>query len=280
MDIKHVQTNPSQEQMAMKERVSISFYEEQQNELKSRHQKILSKLKKIKVDAEFIEILRCFFCLEDETGKKENEGPSLHLCTYMETLTTELDELVRQKEISDINLALLEVLIRFNFNKEIVYKYFRDKLRSELKKHKGEEPELLRRWLVECESTGVRKDMAYDPNCLDLSYDMINEVRKQKRIFLIDNEILYPLQFKEHASVYCIIISMFIRIQAILVPIDNTTIHRTIQKATRGPRNKEYELGSIRTYFTKPTLASIKEAKLLLKRALDELEKFEDEQGR
>jgi len=243
-----------------------------QETLKKQHIKILNKLKEHQFDNELRTIFSRFFNLEDE--QKDKREATVQMLEYMKALTDELFELFSEKNPTQIKVRLFQVLIRFNFNKESVYKYYRNRLEKLLKESNGNEQAVLIQWQIESQ-TPVRRDMAYNKCSNTLSSDIQAEVEKRRKYFLQMNSIVHPIQFSEHVGVYVAILRFFKDAGVIKEPPSMNVLFHTVREITRGPDNKQYEFNTIRNRFGLDYDKNVKEAREVLLKVIRHIDCYE-----
>jgi|GEM_PF-2402889 len=244
----------------------------EQEMLKKQHTKILNKLKEHQFDIELRTIFSRFFNLEDE--RKDKAAPTLHMLEYLKALTAELFELFSEKKPTQMNVRLFQILIRFNFNKESVYKFYRNRLEKLLKESDGAEQEILIQWQIES-LTPVRSDMAYNIHSNTLAADIQVEVEKQRKYFLQMNSTVQPIQFSIQVGVYVALLRFFKDAGVIKEPASMNGLFYTIREVTRGPDNSQYEFNTIRNRFRLDFDKNVKEAKAVLLKVIDHIDYYE-----
>jgi len=262
----------------------FSIYYNEHEKLSQSHKKILSILKKYKFDAEFINILSHFFYLEDE--RQTSDGPSCHMVQYLHTISAEILDVLTQKSNkgghknkNHIELKLFQVFIRFNFNKESIYKYLVKKIDEILEANRKKEEETLRMLLIES-GTPVRKDMAYNQKANSLAKDIRAELKKRNQYIHANNSFSWPITFTQSADVSMAVISALLDIGFLISPPKRKYLYNNIRENTRASNGRKYSFYSIRNGLRPAEEAHIESAQHELQKAIDRLSKVKEELGR
>jgi len=247
-------------------KVPASAYYKQQQKLKARQKVILNGLKEQKIDSKLIGLIKSFFCLEDE---RKGKGLALQKTEYLEVVTSELEAFVAEGH-KDPAPKLFRLFVRMNFNKEVFYKYYRDRLDQLLAEKGADAKQILNRFTYKC-SIPVRDDIAYNPWGNLLREDMIAEIQNRGLWISFDNEDFKPVNFEENSGVigamtYAMIESSFIK-----RPV-GAPFYRTLSRFLRGP-NGPFGPSTYKNTITNPSescLLRVKEILIRMNRALDE----------
>lgn len=260
------------------ERVSIQGLGKQLLELESQHKTILTKMKKHKIDAELIRNFEKFFTLEEE--RTHDEGPTVAMMNYLKTLSNQLFSLFTRKKTTNIEESLFRLLIRFNFNKECIYEYYKGKIEEEVAESPSTARDLLRLWEINSNNSCVRSDMSYNPLCFSLSYDMNAEVDRHFALLDYKGKLIYPIMFNENIAVVGTILRSLYEVDVICKGNNKTRMFNTLGLVIRNSQNRPYESTSVRNSFQAENEQALDKSIEIVQEMLDSMQERKHSLGK
>jgi len=152
--------------------------------------------------------------------------------------------------------------LRMNFNKEAIYRYYRDRLDQLLADPKVDTNVILTQFAHKC-SSPVRGDVAYNQHGNQLKADILSEVENRRLFLKLDKKDFKPILLRVSTGLIGAIVYASLEAELIEQPINKTRYDETLSSVLRRPDGTPYEPSTF-----KNTVSDVKEAHIIEAKAM------------
>jgi len=226
-----------------------------QPELIEKQEEVLSLLSKSKVNPKLLAILKNYF---DKPAGKHRLQPSWVNIQYLTQIMDEI-QLIYQKTDSNstsIEVNLLKVFIRNNFNKRAIVAYWVAEFEELFEKTEQDQDACINYLLLICDSA-VYRELAYNKNAISLQEQLKTILNARKKFLedeadrkykeaLSDEKLIHrPVYINAPAEVIALFFRASFEVGAIREPQSKTDFYNRLREFIRGPKGNKYEKSTL-----------------------------------